>query len=181
MYYLLASVPAKSDLIRIAVGAGVAFAVFIAASWFAAMVWVLRDVSSRTKSLFVRMASLAPVAMFSIPGLLPYVLMRPPERTDDRLQRQFDLEASRRELDQYTVCPRCRRGTRADFVACPYCRETLAGACDRCGKQVAFAWLLCPYCAKSEPQVARPAASRRRDPQLAPSRTSAARPQVHVP
>ncbi len=183
MYHVLLSLPAQADLIRFAVGAWVAFGVFIAASWFAAIVWVWRDICLRTEDQFVRVASLAPVVMFSIAGLLPYVLLRPQETRDEMLQRQLDMETCRRELDQYTVCTRCRRRTQVDFVACPYCRETLSRPCDGCGRQVALTWLLCPYCARPQPQAARPAALRRREPQLAPERVPAprpARPQVNL-
>jgi len=106
MYHVLLSLPAQADLIRFAVGAWVAFGVFIAASWFAAIVWVWRDICLRTDDQFVRVASLAPVVMFSIAGLLPYVLLRPQETRDEMLQRQLDMETCRRELDQYTVCTR---------------------------------------------------------------------------
>lgn len=183
MYHVLASLPAQADLVRVAVAAWLAFGIFIAASWVAAVIWVWRDIASRTEDQFVRLASLAPVAMFSIAGLLPYVLLRPQETSEERLQRQLDMETCRRELDQYTVCSRCRRRTQVDFIACPYCRETLSRACDACGKQVALTWLLCPYCARPQPQAASPAAFRRREPRLAPARTPAARParpQVNV-
>jgi len=180
MHHVIASLPAQADLIRVAVGAWVVFGLFIVASWAAAVIWVWRDIQSRTEDPFVRVASLAPVAMFSIAGLLPYALLRPQETTDERLQRQLDMETCRRELDQYTVCTRCRRRTQVDFIACPYCRETLSRPCDGCGKQVALTWLLCPYCTKQQPQAARPAAVRRRDPQLAPARQTATRPQVNV-
>ncbi len=179
MHSVTASLPAQADLIRVAVGAWVAFGVFIAASWLAAIIWVWRDIHSRTEDLFVRVASLVPVAMFSIAGLLPYALLRPQETTDERLQRQLDTETCRRELDQYTVCTRCQRRTQVDFIACPYCRETLSRACDGCGKQVTLTWLLCPYCAQPQPQVSRPAV-RRREPCPAPARTPATRPQVTV-
>ena len=180
MHYVMASLPAQADLIRVAVGAWVAFGLFVVACWAAAVIWVWRDIQSRTEDPLVRVASLAPVAMFSIAGLLPYALLRPRETTDERLQRQLDMETCRRELDLYTVCTRCRRRTQVDFIACPYCRETLSKACDECGKQVALTWLLCPYCTKQQPQAARPAAFRRVEPRPAPARTSATKPQVNV-
>ncbi len=180
MYHALASLPAQTDLIHVAVGAWAAFAIFIVASWVSAIIWAWRDISARTDDPFVRWLSLAPVTVFSIAGLLPYVLMRPQETAEQRLQRQLDMETCRRELDQYVVCPRCRRRTQPDFVACPYCRETVARACEACGKQVALSWLVCPYCAATQPQSPSPAAFRRREVQLA-TRASArpARPQVN--
>jgi endogenous inhibitor of DNA gyrase (YacG/DUF329 family) len=43
-------------------------------------------------------------------------------------------------------CPNCGKIVQPDFVACPYCAETILVECPECGKHVRKSWTACPYC-----------------------------------
>ncbi|MCU0852856.1 MAG: zinc ribbon domain-containing protein [Thermoplasmata archaeon] len=46
-------------------------------------------------------------------------------------------------------CTACGREVQADFVACPFCGNSLKAKCPSCGKQVQPEFVACPYCGKA--------------------------------
>jgi len=126
--------------------AAIVVAAYIVAMWVAAVVWTYRDVQARTHDAMTQSVSVALVAVFNLPGLLLYFLLRPQETMSERAERRIELDAFLRDMDNQSLCPRCERSIDAGFVACPYCRTQLATPCRSCGRNVADTWLMCPYC-----------------------------------
>ena len=140
---------------------------YVAAVWIGFVVWTQRDVQQRTVDPNERFAAVLLVAVFSAPGWLVYLLLRPSETLDevriDRLQEQLFS----RELAVVSSCTRCRRRVEEDFLVCPHCREALREPCDACQRAVLLAWDACAYCgaprarrASVTPERRAPAASR---------------------
>jgi hypothetical protein len=127
--------------------------------WVAAVVWTYRDIASRTRDPFSQTVALVLVLVFSLPGLLLYLILRPKNTMADQYDRQLEAEALLHEIQEQATCPSCRRKIEADYIACPYCRTSLRVPCDSCGKALATTWVLCPYCA--EPRTS---ASPKREP-----------------
>lgn len=128
---------------------------YTAVLWLAAIVWTFRDIRGRTDDLVEQVASVLLVTVFSVPGLLLYILMRPKHTLDDQLDRRLEAEAMFHEIQEHPACPRCASLVQRDFAFCPTCRAELRKPCARCARPLAVDWVMCPYCATDvRPQVA---------------------------
>ena len=142
------------DLALVAI---IAFVAYVLVLWVAAVVWTYRDVASRTSDTFTQTIALVFVLVFSIPGLLVYLVLRPKDTLMDAYDRQLEAEALLHEIQEQATCPRCRRKIDDEFIACPYCRTALRTPCENCAKPMSSSWVLCPYCSAERPQAAAPA------------------------
>jgi hypothetical protein len=119
---------------------------YLLVMWVAALVWVYRDIIARTRDKATHAISVLLVAVFNLPGLFIYLILRPKDTLADVYDRQLEAEALLHELHDQPLCPSCRRKVAEDFTTCPFCRTQLRVACESCGKGLAFGWVLCPYC-----------------------------------
>jgi RNA polymerase subunit RPABC4/transcription elongation factor Spt4 len=144
----------------LAVLAGVGVAAYLLVMWIAALLWTYRDVQTRTNDPFTQVISVVVVAVFSLPGLLLYLILRPKNTLFELYDRQLEAEALMHELQEQSTCPACRRKIEDDFLVCPYCRTALRVPCESCGKPMSAGWVLCPICGAdrvSAPPSQRPA------------------------
>jgi RNA polymerase subunit RPABC4/transcription elongation factor Spt4 len=156
---------------------------YAAAVWIALVFWTLRDVRRRTTDETQQAGAVLLVALASVPGWLVYLLIRPSQTFDDVRIDDLQTTLFARELTAEPSCSRCHRMIEADFMVCPYCRESLRTPCGNCARAVATHWAACAYC--GEPQQ-RPAfeparAASAAAPQPAPARArprTAAQPLV---
>ena len=154
--------------------------------WLSAVVWVYRDVRNRTGDQVSQLVAVVLVAVFNVPGLVVYLVIRPQTTLADAYERSLEAEAILHEL-QLTAssCQGCRRPIDDDFNICPFCRVVLREPCRTCSRLVRTSWTACPYCA-TERQPSRqqpmppPQAGRRMEP---PRRTTTQqrRPQPVAP
>jgi RNA polymerase subunit RPABC4/transcription elongation factor Spt4 len=148
--------------------------------WLSAVVWVYRDVRNRTTDPVSQVVAVLLVALFNLPGLIVYLVIRPQSTLADAYERSLEAEAILHEL-QLTAnsCQNCRRPIDDDFNICPHCRTVLREACRACGRPIRTSWVACPFCANDR-VPARPEGSTttRRQPIRAPepSATPAAVP-----
>ncbi|MBN2072491.1 MAG: zinc ribbon domain-containing protein [Actinobacteria bacterium] len=115
--------------------------------WLAFVYWTYRDARLRNTSPTAAIFWALVVLAFSYPGLVVYLILRPPEFIDDIVER--DLEISRMEalLDsKVSNCPACGKEVHDDFLICPYCRKKLKNQCISCGRPLDLDWKVCPYC-----------------------------------
>jgi RNA polymerase subunit RPABC4/transcription elongation factor Spt4 len=148
--------------------------------WLAAVVWVYRDVRNRTADQASQLVAVLLVAVFNVPGLIVYLVIRPQTTLADAYERSLETEAILHELQlQATSCQGCRRPIDDDFNICPYCRVTLREPCRNCSRLVRTSWTACPYCtterqaATRQPMMPPPQAGRSLQPP--PRRASARR------
>jgi RNA polymerase subunit RPABC4/transcription elongation factor Spt4 len=139
---------------------------YLAALWFCLVVWTFRDIQKRTRDVLVQILATLLVLLFNVPGLMLYLILRPPETLSEAYARNLGEETLLRELSQRDVCPHCQNKVEPDFRVCPICRTPLKEACPTCGKLTQLSWQACPFCAHSltapttEPaSVPRPSAS----------------------
>src|SRR5436853_173126 len=139
---------------------------YAAAFWFCLVVWTFRDIQKRTRDVLVQILATLLVLLFNVPGLMLYLILRPPETLSEAYARNLGEETLLRELSQRDVCPHCQNKVEPDFRVCPICRTPLKEACPTCGKLTQLSWQACPFCAQSltapttEPtSVPRPSAS----------------------
>ncbi len=113
------------------------------------ILWVLRDIRSRTRDVLVQIMALLMVIVFNIPGLLLYYLLRPGETLSDAYERSLEEEAILQGLEDRTACPGCKQTIQPDFLLCPHCSTKLKKQCASCGKLLNLKWNVCPYCGKA--------------------------------
>jgi RNA polymerase subunit RPABC4/transcription elongation factor Spt4 len=117
------------------------------ALWFALVVWTYRDITARSNNMATHIFSTLVVVLFFVPGAIIYLILRPRETLDEVFQRTMEEEYLLQDLDDFPVCPSCRRAVRDDFLYCPHCRSQLRHACVACHRLVDVRWDACPYCA----------------------------------
>lgn len=136
-----------SNLVLVSAGFGGAFAV---ALWVSLIIWTFRDIRSRSRDpLAVLLAVCLSVVLF-LPGVLIYLILRPPRTIDDEYRRALEEETNLAALDEAGQCPGCSRHVQPGWLICPTCRTRLKKNCRACGKQMEIGWDICPYCGTPE-------------------------------
>jgi RNA polymerase subunit RPABC4/transcription elongation factor Spt4 len=129
-----------------AILAAIVFGAYLAVMWAAALYWVYRDAMARSRDPLAHYLAVGAVALFNLPGLLLYLILRPKTTLTERYEQQLEAEALLHEIQDQPSCPQCRRRIGEDFLTCPYCRASLRVACESCTRALAFGWVVCPYC-----------------------------------
>ncbi len=114
------------------------------------IVWTARDIASRSRDWLVRILAVLMVAVFSLPGLILYYMMRPRETLAEVYGRSLEEEALLQNIEEQTSCPNCRRRVAQDYMVCPYCRTWLKDRCTSCDKLLSPNWEVCPYCGQEQ-------------------------------
>jgi RNA polymerase subunit RPABC4/transcription elongation factor Spt4 len=160
--------------------AGLIVASYLLVLWLSALVWVYRDVRSRTNDQTSQVIAVLLVALFNVPGLLVYLVIRPQSALADSYERSLESEAILHELQlAATSCHNCRRPIEDDYVVCPYCRSVLREPCRSCSRHVRTTWSACPYCAierTPQRQMAGSLREREHAPQMPPAPTAPLQP-----
>lgn len=117
-----------------------------AALYVGMIVWTFKDIHARSRDMLAHVMSVLLVAIFTLPGLLVYTLLRPRNTLAEEYERNLAEEAMLQDLDERRVCPECERRIEPDFVVCPNCRHALKLRCASCGRLIQPQWTVCPYC-----------------------------------
>jgi RNA polymerase subunit RPABC4/transcription elongation factor Spt4 len=124
---------------------------FLAALWLSLMVWTYRDIKNRVKDPLVRILAVLVVAVLFLPGIVVYLILRPPQTMEDEYQHMLEEEALLQAIEERSACPGCGRHTAEDWIVCPNCYTKLMKPCQSCGRLMKLPWSLCPYCGTPEP------------------------------
>ena len=124
---------------------------FMAALWLSLVIWAFRDMRSRSRDVFAQFLAALVVAVLTIPGLIVYLILRPPETLAQAYERSLEEEALLQEIEERPTCPGCGRATRPDWKVCPYCQTILKKACPQCGKLLDLNWNVCANCGTPAP------------------------------
>jgi len=131
---------------------------FLAALWIALIVWTYRDIRARARDPLIHILSTLLVAILNLPGVLVYLILRPPRTLEEEYERTLEEETMLQALEDLPLCPGCERRVRDDWQVCPNCHTKLKKACHNCGRLMELPWNICPYCGTTVPG-ARPEAS----------------------
>lgn len=126
-------------------------AAFGVALWFALAVWTFRDIERRSSSIVVQVLATLVVVLGFIPGIAIYLLLRPGETAEQRMQREVEESYLAQELGSVPVCPGCSRAIRDEFIFCPDCGTSLRRTCGSCGRLVDANWSICAFCGHDMP------------------------------
>jgi RNA polymerase subunit RPABC4/transcription elongation factor Spt4 len=132
---------ARSVQILIALGGA-----YILTLWFAIVIWTFQDIQARSRSVVAQIFSTLVVMIFSIPGLLIYMVLRPRYTLDDAFQRSLEEEYLMQDLEELPLCPGCQQYVEDDWVFCPNCRTELRDNCIACDQLIDLRWEICPFC-----------------------------------
>ena len=146
---------------------GISFlAAFLAALWLTLIVWTRRDIRQRSRSRFSRALAVIAVILFSLPGFLLYLILRPPHTLEEAYQHTLEEEALLQAIEESTLCPGCARRVQSDWLVCPVCNTLLKKNCQNCGRLLELPWNICPYCAAAVPGMRKVNTRRKKDPVL---------------
>lgn len=115
--------------------------------WLASVLWVYRDIRSRTRDPISHVTAVVIALAFPFVGLPVYFVLRPSDTLIEAYDRQLEQEAILSELHSISACPNCRRPIQDDFMVCAHCATALREPCSNCKELLQFSWQHCPYCA----------------------------------
>ncbi|GER79411.1 MAG: zinc ribbon domain-containing protein [Anaerolineales bacterium] len=124
---------------------------FLAALWISLVVWTYRDIRTRVRDPLAQILSALLVAFLNIPGVLVYLILRPPRTLEEEYQRTLEEETLLQALEDQPICPGCERRVREDWQVCPNCQTRLRKPCLHCGRLMELPWNICPYCGTAAP------------------------------
>ena len=143
---------ALSNTILILTAFGAAFAT---ALWLSLIIWAYRDISGRARDPLVRILAVLVVAILFLPGIVIYLILRPPRTLEEEYQHTLEEEALLQAIEDNPLCPGCGRKLKEDWTVCPNCHTKLKKSCHQCGKLMELPWNLCPYCGTPAPGMRR--------------------------
>lgn len=137
-----------SDFILILTAWGGAF---LAALWLSLVLWSYRDIRNRSRDPLARILATLVVAVLFLPGVLIYLLLRPPQTLEDEYQQTLEEEALLQTIDESALCPGCSRKVKVNWILCPSCHTRLKKPCHQCNKLMDLPWNICPFCGTPTP------------------------------
>lgn len=124
---------------------------FLAALWLSLIIWTYRDIRRRARYRLERYLAVLVVAVLFLPGVVIYLILRPPRTLDEDYQHTLEEEALLQAVEDMALCPGCSRRVRENWMVCPNCHTRLKKTCIQCNRLMELAWNLCPYCGNPEP------------------------------
>ena len=118
----------------------------LAALWISLVVWTYRDIRARARDPLVQTLAALLVAVLNVPGVLVYLILRPPRTLEEEYQRTLEEEALLQALEDLPLCPGCERRVKEDWQVCPNCHTKLKKSCHNCAKFMDLSWNICPFC-----------------------------------
>ena len=128
---------------------------FITALWLALVFWTYRDIRARARDPLARILAVLVVALLFLPGMVVYLILRPPRTLEEEYQSTLEEEALLQAIEDSPLCPGCGRRVKENWMVCPNCHTKLKKTCHKCGKLMDLPWNLCPYCGTPAPGMRR--------------------------
>lgn len=126
---------------------------FLVALWLGLVFWTYRDARRRSRDRLLHILAALLVAVLNLPGVIVYLILRPPLTLDEDYQHTLEEEALLSEIEDRPLCPGCGGRTHPDWQVCPTCQTRLRRACTHCGRLMELPWKLCPFCGTPAPGV----------------------------
>jgi hypothetical protein len=128
---------------------------FLVVFWISLMLWTYRDIRSRLRDPLIRVLAVLIVALLFLPGIVIYLILRPPRTLEEEYQHTLEEEALLQSIEESPLCPGCGRRIRDAWSVCPSCYTKLRKPCHQCGKLMDIPWNLCPFCGTPVPGMRR--------------------------
>lgn len=121
---------------------------YIFVFWVGLLVWTFQDIRRRSRDILAQILAVLLVALFNLPGLLIYYVMRPQDLLADSYERSLEEEALLQSIEERLLCPGCRQRVQPDYILCPSCHSKLKKRCPHCDRLLHLKWDACPYCGR---------------------------------
>lgn len=118
--------------------------VYFAILWILFCLWVLKDISSRTRNPLHILLSVFFVFVLNLPGLLLYLMLRPEKTIEEA--KALDIHLLSQLEDGLINCGNCTNIMRRHYKFCTICGASLLANCESCNKQINPIWLSCAHC-----------------------------------
>jgi RNA polymerase subunit RPABC4/transcription elongation factor Spt4 len=128
---------------------------FLAALWLSLVIWTYRDIRQRARDPLARILAVLVVAVLFLPGIVVYLILRPPRTLEEDYQHSLEEEALLQSIEESAVCPGCGRRVKDSWIICPSCQTKLKKNCHHCGKLMELPWNICPFCGTAAPGMRR--------------------------
>ncbi len=128
---------------------------FLAALWLSLIVWTYRDIRRRARDPLSRILAVLVVAVLFLPGILVYLILRPPRTLEEDYVQTLEEEALLQSIEDSALCPGCGRRVKENWIICPNCHTKLKKRCHQCNKLMELPWNLCPFCGTPAPGMRR--------------------------
>ena len=128
---------------------------FVAALWLSLVIWTYRDIRLRARDPLARILAVLVTAVLFLPGIVIYLILRPPRTLEDDYQQSLEEEALLQSIEESTLCPGCSRRIKENWMVCPNCHTKLRKNCHKCGKLMELPWNICPFCGTPAPGMRR--------------------------
>lgn len=122
---------------------------FLSMVWLALVLWVYRDIQSRTDNFLAVLLSTVLVASTFVAGWAIYMLLRPTQTLAQAYREELSERGSLLAASDGDLCARCSTRLHLDYRLCPTCGIEVKQPCDICKRPVRTSWNLCPYCGNS--------------------------------
>ena len=101
---------------------------YLAILWFSIIIWVTKDIVSRSNNILVQMFSII-INCIPLLGLIIYLLIRPNKTLLESYYEEMEMSSL---SDSKGICPHCEHCIDSDFVYCPKCKFVLKKMCSHC-------------------------------------------------
>jgi len=128
---------------------------FLTALWLSLIIWTYRDIRRRARDPLARILATLVVAILFLPGIVVYLILRPPRTLEEEYQQTLEEEALLHAIEEASICPGCSRRVKENWMVCPTCHTKLKKNCHQCGRLMELPWNLCPYCGTPAPGMRR--------------------------
>lgn len=133
------------------------FLIYFLIVWIAIIIWVIKDITNRTNSIYYQLFAILLVILLTPLWLLIYLIIRPRktlfdlyyDEIDSNLDIFWSIIKDKVDIDLEKIhCFSCRKPVWIDFNYCPHCKESLSKECNKCEKKLYKWWKNCPYCSE---------------------------------
>ncbi len=114
--------------------------------WVVVLYWVWLDSGDRTSSKPARVGYVLLSLLLFIPGLIIYLLIRPPQTIEEIYWADLERRYLKYETSELGDCPKCGTQLFPGFTYCPTCRLELKIKCPNCGVEMDKHYKYCPSC-----------------------------------
>lgn len=124
---------------------------FLLSLWVSLIIWTFRDIRARKSDQLLRFLAVLIVTVLFIPGVVVYLIIRPPFTIEENYQKSLEEEALLRAIEEVHNCPGCNARTKSDWLVCPACNTKLNKTCHHCSHVMELSWDICPHCGTPAP------------------------------
>lgn len=114
--------------------------------WIVVLYWVWLDSGDRTSSIGARIGYVLLAVLLFIPGLIIYILIRPPQTLEEIYWADLERRYLKYETSELGDCVRCGTQLYPGYTYCPNCRLLLKVKCPNCTVEMDKNCKYCPSC-----------------------------------